>query len=191
MLRKLPFVLTLLLLTACGGKQQTAVDDVDFAKYCTDSQSNPVRTAPEAMCQQSGDSPTARFKWYYQELPHHVWQGDRDITPDYAFMPYGSPIMGYDPMYYRRPYNYSYRQPLVRSMMPVRRAVSVPYATFQRTTPKVPVSAFAPPAANSAPNTGIQRGGLGVPTAPRYTPPPTAPKYSPPPPRSAPMGRTK
>lgn len=173
-------------LSACGDSPQ--VDDVDFARYCVDHVVNKVAT--DDACVATGDDANSRFQWAYSEVGHHTWSGDIDTTPDYVFIPIGEPVpYGVS---YVRPYNYSYRAPLVRSSTPVRRASSVPYAQFVKTAPKLPANAPkaatpapaakapAPPPAKT-PNPGIQRGGFGVPSAPRQsisTPTFTAPKSS-------------
>lgn len=166
-------------LSGCGDSQQ--VDDVDFARYCADHVVNVV--ADDSQCAITGDNPTSRFQWAYADTGHHVWNNGFDSTPDYAFVPIGQP-MPYG-VIYTRPYNYAYHQPLVYSSRPVHRAVSVPYAQFKKTAPKLPANApkaatVAPavkPAA-PAPNPGVQRGGFGVPSAPRATTPAKTPTFS-------------
>lgn len=169
-------------LTGCGSDQQ--IDDVDFAKYCGDHLTNQV--APDAACGLSGDDPNSRFQWSYADTGHHVWVNGYDRTPDYVFIPVGQ-VLPYGATYVR-PYNYSYHQPLIYSSRPVHRASSLPYKQYKKVTPKVPASApkaattapaAKPPAAPvKAPSSGVQRGGFGVPSAPKYTPPASTPSFS-------------
>lgn len=171
---------TTALLSGCDDGQQ--IDDVDFAQYCGDTITKQV--AMDEACALTGDNPTSRFQWAYADTGHHTWVNGYDTTPDYVFIPVGQPMP--TTVIYTRPYNYGYRKPLARSATPVHRASSLPYAQFKKTAPKVP--AAAPKAATPAPapapkppaapakNPGIERGGFGVPSAPRVAPPP-APKF--------------
>lgn len=170
-----------LALGGCGGSNQQ-VDDVDYATYCADHLTNTV--APAEACQ----VPNPRYQLAYADTGHHVWSNGYDTTPDYAFVPIGRPL----PMViYTQPYNYAYHRPLAYSTAPVHRAVSVPYKQYVKTAPKLPANApkaatVAPavkPAAPAvpakpAPNPGIQRGGFGVPSAPRATTPAKTPTFS-------------
>lgn len=165
-------------ITGCGGNRQQQqpqqqIDDVDYAQYCADHLTNTV--APIQACQ----VPNPRYQIAYADIGHHVWNHDYDTTPDYAFVPVGRPL---PVVTYVQPYNYAYRRPLVYSSTPVHRAVSVPYTQYVKTAPRIPAPpakpAPAPAAAVKAPNPGIQRGGFGVPSAPRFTAPPAAPSFS-------------
>lgn len=167
-------LLASLTLAGCGSDQQ--VDDVDFAQYCGDHVTNQV--APDQLC----NTGNPRFQWSYANTGHHTWANGYDTTPDYVFVPIGRPLpMGVS---YARPYDYSYHQPLTYSSAPVQRRVSVPYKQYIKTAPRLPAStpkpaATAPAAKPVAPasNPAIQRGGFGVPSAPRVATPST-PSFS-------------
>lgn len=151
-------------LSGCGNSQP--IDDVDYAQYCADHVMNQV--APDQMCQ----SGNPRFAYAYSDVGGHQWSNGYDNTPPYVFVPVGRPLpMG---ITYSRPYDYSYHAPLRYSAVPVQRRVTVPYKQYVKTAPRLPKGVTPAPAAKPAASTpavksnpGIQRGGFGVPTAPR------------------------
>lgn len=162
-------------LSGCGNSQP--IDDVDYAQYCGDHVLNQV--APDQMCQTGNP----RFQYGYANVGGHQWNNGYDATPPYVFVPVGRPLpMGIS---YVRPYDYSYHAPLRYSAVPVQRRVSVPYKQYVKTAPRLPANApkaattvpAAKPAA-PAPNPAIQRGGFGVPSAPRATTSVKAPTFS-------------